>query len=62
VWNQIFSLYSKLKLISTLEVKSTLNVSVIKNASDNMQFLHIIDTNICFCPLANISATLMSTY
>ena len=44
-------------------MKSNLNVtvSVIKNAPDNTQFLRVIHTNICFCPLANIDATLTST-
>jgi len=34
--------------------------SVIKNAADNVKFLHVIHTNICFCPLVNIDATLPS--
>jgi len=36
-------------------MKSNLNVTVAT------QFVHVIHTNICFCPLANIDATLTST-
>ena len=47
----------------TFVVKSSLNVTVfvIKNAPDNLQFLHVIRANNLFCPLANIDATLPST-
>ena len=31
--------------------------SIIKNDPDNVQFLHVVHTNICFCPLVNKDAT-----
>ena len=33
---------------------------IIQNASDNVQFLYVVHTNICFCHLVNIDATLPS--
>jgi len=48
-------------LASTLEIKWKVNVifSIIKNAPDNVQFLHVIHTNICFYPNPNSSAILV---
>ena len=50
--------YSIINLNFRNQMQSKCNFfSIIQNAPDNVQFLHVIHRNIYFCPLVNIDAT-----